>query len=63
MTAPEAGADRAEDIAEDVEIVEDDALPGAAPARPWRGPSAGRWVLFAVIAIAWSSSTRRARPG
>lgn len=27
-------------------------VPGATePARPWRGPSAGRWILFAAIAV------------
>lgn len=55
MTTPDRAADEA-----DVEIVEDDAAHddgvtsdgGAATRRPWRGPSVGRWVLFAIVAVA-----------
>ncbi len=51
----------------DVEIVDDDAAPTPPPATAWRGPSVGRWILFAAIAIgvvvvdqaakAWITST------
>ncbi len=46
MTTPDQGGE----VAEDQESA--DALQDAAePAKAWRGPSAGRWALFAGIAI------------
>ena len=55
MTAP-GPTERlvAGDPADDVEIVEDDEAAGDAEpgdAAAWRGPSVGRWVLFAAIAV------------
>lgn len=52
MTTPDRAADEA-----DVEIVDDDAAgddaaTAAQDGRPWRGPSVGRWVLFALVAVA-----------
>ncbi len=56
MTQPGAAAalDQApldDDLGDDVEIVEDQVAPDR-PARAWRGPSVGRWAVFALVAIA-----------
>ena len=46
MTTPGQGGE----IADDQEVVDDQEV-AAAPVTAWRGPSAGRWALFAGIAI------------
>jgi len=40
------------DIDVDLDLEDDPAAPATSPATTWRGPSIGRWILFAVIAIA-----------
>jgi signal peptidase II len=56
MTTPEgAMAEIGDEVVEEIdeEIVDDEAAPGATDrASRWRRPSASRWVIFAVIAIA-----------
>ena len=49
MTTPDQGGEITDDqgITEDEEAAE----AAAAPAKAWRGPSVGRWALFAGIAI------------
>jgi signal peptidase II len=47
---PVAAVDRASIEDEDVEIVEDEGA-AARPISTWRRPSAGRWVVFAALAI------------
>jgi signal peptidase II len=53
-----AGGAAADDRTDDVDIVEDEAgsattgeAPAAAASDAWRGPSLGRWIAFAAIAI------------
>ena len=50
----ERAADAGDDLDLDEELEDDEAPPTspATPATAWRGPSVGRWVLFAAIAIA-----------
>jgi len=43
-------ADKGDDL--DLDLEDDPAAPAEPPAATWRGPSIGRWILFAVIAIA-----------
>ncbi len=46
MTTPDPGGE----LVEDPGIADDEGV-AAAPAKAWRGPSVGRWALFAGIAI------------
>ncbi len=54
MTAGPALGDEVDVLEHDVEIVDEDEVPGddaAVRQAAWRGPSAGRWVGFAILAL------------